>query len=134
MTRKIRGQAKQVTEWAYTSAQTYDDPFSEVELDVVMRHSDGDVWRVLAYWAGEREWRVRFAPPKPGSYEVTTICSNQTDVVLHSVTTSLEISPHQDDNPLLVHGSLRVSASKRTFEHDDGALPLAWRHVVDGTL
>ena len=76
MTHRIAAEAKQVTEWGYTSVQTYDDPFNEVDLDVVLRHSDGDVWRVPAYWAGRCEWRVRFAPPKPGSYEVTTVCSN----------------------------------------------------------
>jgi len=125
MTHKIAAEAKQVMEWGYTSVQTYDDPFNEVELDVVMRHSDGDVWRVPAYWAGEREWRVRFAPPKPGSYGVTTVCSNQADAALHGVTSSLEVSPYQGDDPLLVRGPLRVGASKRTFEHADGT-PFLW--------
>ena len=125
MIEKIVAEAKQVMEWGYTSVQTYDDPFNEVDLDVVVRHSGGDVWRVPAYWAGEREWRVRFSPPKPGSYEVTTVCSNEADTALHGVTSRLEVSPYQGDNPLLVHGPLRVSASKRTFEHDDGT-PFLW--------
>ena len=34
------GTQNQVSEWAYTSSKRYDDPFNEVELDVVFHNSE----------------------------------------------------------------------------------------------
>ncbi len=49
MTRAIRAVAKQVTEWGYTSGLCREDPFNQVELDVAVRHADGESWRVPAF-------------------------------------------------------------------------------------
>jgi len=121
----ISAEARRVVEWTYTSGQAYGDSFNEVEVDVVVRDVGGAVWRVPAYWAGGREWRVRFSPPKQGQYEVTTICTNRDDAGLHGVETRLEVSPYRGSDPLLVHGPLRVGASGRTLEHVDGT-PFFW--------
>ena len=115
----------QVSEWSYTSRKKYNDPFNAVELDVLLTHADGGSWRVPAYWAGEQEWRVRFAPPMPGRYELKTICSDVTNTDLHGQTSALEASSYDGGNPLLRHGPLRVAASKRSFEHADGT-PFFW--------
>ncbi len=116
---------RQAIEWGYSSGKTYGDPFNEVEVDVVLTHSDGDRWDVPAYWAGGQEWRVRFAPPKPGRYEIETACSDDTNPDLHGQKGSLDASPYKGKNPLLRHGPLRVSTSKRTLEHTDGT-PFFW--------
>jgi hypothetical protein len=125
MAHTIHAVQRWVAEWRYTSGKAYDDPFNQLELDVILRHADGDTWRVPAYWAGEHEWRVRFAPPKPGQYEVETICTDAANPDLHGQRATLIASPYTGDNPLLKHGPLRVAVSKRTFEHADGT-PFFW--------
>ncbi|MES2308457.1 MAG: DUF4038 domain-containing protein [Verrucomicrobiota bacterium] len=117
--------AKQVTEWSYTSGKPYKDPFNEVELDVVFTHSSGKSWRVPTYWAGGLEWRVRFAPPLPGTYEAVSLCSDEGNQDLHQIKHHLDVSAYEGDNPLLKHGNLRVASSKRTFEYEDGT-PFFW--------
>lgn len=121
----MRAMQGQVTEWSYLSGQKREDPFNEVALDTVVRHSDGEVWRVPAYWAGDQEWRVRFCPPRPGSYETTTVCSDERDATLHKINCSIEVSTYKGDNPLCLHGPLRIAKSQRAFEHADGT-PFFW--------
>ena len=125
MTRAMRGVERQVVEWSYTSGKQRDDPFNEVEVDVVLVHSDGESWRVPAYWAGGQEWRVRFAPPRIGSYEASAECSDRDDGTLNGMRCTLDVSPYTGNNPLLIHGELGVSESKRTLEHSDGT-PFFW--------
>jgi len=125
MSQRIRALQHQVTEWSYVSGRERADPFSEVELDVSVRHSDGESWRVPAYWSGGQEWRVRFCPPRPGSYETQTACSDEGDPGLHGIEGGVEVSPNEGDNPLSHHGPLRVAGSRRTFEHADGT-PFFW--------
>src|SRR6266478_6178753 len=62
-----------VTEWSYTSAKTYTDPFNDLELDVLITDSQGREQRVPAFWAGDASWRVRFAPDTSGKFTYRTI-------------------------------------------------------------
>lgn len=112
-------------EWGYVSGKTYADPFNEVELDVLFTHVLGQTWRVPAYWAGGQEWRVRFAPPMPGSYQFNTICSDSSNPDLHGLTGSLQASAYQDKQPLFAHGQVKVAANRRTLEYSDGK-PFFW--------
>jgi hypothetical protein len=114
-----------ISEWAYVSSQPYPDPFNAIELDIVLRHDDGEEWRVPAYWAGEHEWRVRFAPPRPGQYQIETICSDVANRDLHHQRGTLTATPYHGSNPIMKHGPLRVAASGRTLEHADGT-PFFW--------
>ena len=114
----------EVSEWGYVSGKAYADPFNNVELDVVLTSSKGQ-WRVPTYWAGGNEWRVRFAPPEVGTYQVTTVCSDKSNPDLHGQASSLEATAYRGNDPLLAHGPLRIAASKRTIEHADGT-PFFW--------
>jgi hypothetical protein len=114
----------EVSEWGYVSGKAYADPFNNVELDVVLTSSKGQ-WRVPTYWAGGNEWRVRFAPPEAGTYQVTTVCSDKSNPDLHGQASSLEATAYRGNDPLLAHGPLRIAASKRTIEHADGT-PFFW--------
>jgi len=125
MTDRMQVLQKQVTEWSYTARLYREDPFNQVTLDVVVRHTDGELWRLPAYWAGGQEWRVRFCPPKTGSYEATTVCSDESDSSLHGIRCDIEVSAYEGHNPLLIHGPLRVAKSGHSFEHQDGT-PFFW--------
>lgn len=119
------GTCHTATEWGYTSAKNYGDPFSDVELDVVFTDPAGAEWRVPAFWAGGDVWRVRFAPRLPGLYRYHTVCSDTANNDLHGQTGTLEVRKYEGDNPLFIHGSLRVSSNGRTLEHLDGT-PFFW--------
>lgn len=95
----------QLTEWLYLSAKSYTDPFNDIELVVILTHSNGQSWRVPAYWAGGNEWRVRFAPHKPGTYKIISVCSDQTNTDLHGLESTLKVSDYRGDNLLVFHGS-----------------------------
>ena len=124
MPKQIFAVQYEVSEWGYVSGKAYADPFNNVELDVVLTGSKGQ-WRVPTYWAGGNEWRVRFAPPEAGTYQVTTVCSDKSNPDLHGQASSLEATAYRGNDPLLAHGPLRIAASKRTIEHADGT-PFFW--------
>ena len=86
----IRAIQYEAMEWSYTSRKAYPDPFNEVELDVVVTHSDGREQRVPAFWAGEQNWTVRFSPHRTGRYSYRTICSDPSNGDLHGRTGSFE--------------------------------------------
>jgi hypothetical protein len=124
MPKQIFAVQYEVSEWGYVSGKAYADPFNNVELDVVLTSSKGQ-WRVPTYWAGGNEWRVRFAPPEAGTYQVTTVCSDKSNPDLHGQASSLEATAYRGNDPRLAHDPLRIAASKRTIEHADGT-PFFW--------
>ena len=114
-----------MTEWPYSSGRAYADPFNEIEVDAVFTGPDGEEQRVPAFWAGENVWRVRYASPKVGVHTYRTECTDASNADLHGQAGELEVQPYGGDNPLLKHGPLRVSGSRRHFEHLDGT-PFFW--------
>jgi len=113
------------SEWGYQSGKAYSDPFNEVELDVLFTNPSGEEFKVPAYWAGEQEWRVRFAGVTPGRYKYKTICSDKKNSDLHGREDFLEITAYEGGNALFQHGPLKISKDKRHFEHTDGT-PFFW--------
>lgn len=113
------------TEWSYATAKAYDDPFNDVELDVVFTDPDGRERRVPAFWAGGRTWTIRYATPRVGAHRYRTVCTDAANADLHDQQGTLEVGAYDGDNPLLRHGPLRVSESKRHIEHIDGT-PFFW--------
>jgi hypothetical protein len=114
-----------VTEWSYTSAKTYTDPFNDLELDVLITDSHGHEQRVPAFWAGETTWQVRFAPDTTGKFTYRTICSDTNNAELHGQQGVLEVATYMGNNPLYHHGAVRVAADHHHFEQADGT-PFFW--------
>ena len=112
-------------EWGYISGKAYADPFNALELDVALTHESGQSWRVPAFWAGGQDWRVRFAPPLPGSYQVLTVCSDVDNPDLHGRRAELQAGIYDGLHPLLCHGPLQVAGNHRTLEFSDGT-PFFW--------
>src|SRR5260370_32741319 len=113
------------TEWSYTSGKRYEDPFNEVELDVIITSQSGEVRRIPGFWAGGPTWRVRYSPPTAGQYSYRTVCSDTSNADLHNRTGKMKVEPYSGENPLYRHGPLRVSLDNRHFEHADGT-PFFW--------
>ena len=60
------------------SRKTYDDPFNDVDVDVVFS-GRGRSWRVPLFWRGAQKWSFRFAPPAPGTYIYHLECTDQSN-------------------------------------------------------
>ena len=117
--------AREMTEWIFVSAKHYKDPFSEIELDAIIRDPQGREQRVPAFWAGGQEWRVRYATDAAGRYSFETVCSDTSNQDLHGRRGAMEVAPYEGTNPLLSRGPLRVASSHRHLEHADGT-PFFW--------
>ncbi|MBI3680667.1 MAG: DUF4038 domain-containing protein [Acidobacteria bacterium] len=126
----VRAQSLQATvhcatEWAFTSAKSYGNPFADVELDVIVRDPDGAESRVPAFWAGSQTWRVRYSPAKPGMHTWRTVSSDAANSALDGQSGTLQAAPYNGANPLYRHGPLRVAKDGRHFAHADGT-PFFW--------
>jgi len=113
------------TEWSYTSGKQYSDPFNQVEVDVVVTTPSGQEEKLPAFWAGGNVWRARYAPSMPGAYRMRSVCSDVSNHDLHGQTMTLRVDPYSGDNTHYKHGTLRIAADKRHFEHADGT-PFFW--------
>ena len=98
-----------VWEASFTSARKYENPFVDVEVDVVFQQGEQH-WKVPAFWAGGDKWTVRFAPPFQGDYTFHVTCSDPTNKGLNGNEQSLRVTAYMGDNSLLKHGFIQVSA------------------------
>lgn len=114
-----------VSEWSFTSAKSYADPFNDVELDVLFEDEGGRRRTVPAFWSGGDTWRVRFSSRVAGKFTFRTACSDASNADLHGIGGRFEVTPYRGDNPLYLHGRIGVSESKRYFQHEDGT-PFLW--------
>jgi len=114
----------EVFETSYESANVYSNAFTEVEVDVVFQQGDKQ-WKVPAFWAGDKKWTVRFAPPLQGQYTYRVECTDKANTGLNGIEQPLSVKAYAGDNPLLKHGFVKVSADQRHFEHADGT-PFFW--------
>ncbi len=118
-------EANVLTEISFTASTAHRDPFNDLTLDVIFTDPGGTESRVPAFWAGEKVWKVRYASPVLGLHSFRSDCSDPTDTGLHGITGKIEVKPYTGQNPLLLHGPLRVATDKRHIEHADGA-PFFW--------
>ena len=113
------------TEWSYVSGKQYDDPFNQVDLDAIITLPSGQEERVPGFWAGGATWRMRYAPPVPGTYKIRSACNDTKNHDLHDQTTMLKVEPYTGQNLHYKHGALKVADDKRHFQHADGT-PFFW--------
>ena len=127
--------ANVLVEFTFTSKLDRDDPFNQVVLDALFTDPAGKQLRVPGFWAGGNTWKVRYASPQIGKHRFRTECSDAKDPGLHAVKGSVDIEPYKGENPLYLHGPLRVrrlASLPRTRRRH--ALLLARRHLVDGPV
>jgi hypothetical protein len=112
-------------EATFHSSKSYDDPFNQLELDVLFENDEGRIWRVPAFWRGGLSWTVRFRPDAAGEFTCRLACTDSSNPDLNGHSRRILVKPYAGDNALLRHGGLRVSESRRHFEHADGT-PFFW--------
>jgi hypothetical protein len=119
-----------VFETSYESAKVYSNAFTEVEVDVVFKQGDKH-WKVPAFWAGDKKWTVRFAPPEQGKFTYRVECTDKANADLNGKEQTLSVAAYTGDNPLLKHGFVQVTPGKTCFEHAD--CQSAWPTDVPNT-
>lgn len=118
-------EANRVAEFRFESAKSYQDPFHEVNLDVVFSDPSGARRRVPAFWAGGQVWKVRYSSHLPGTHRFQTECTDPANSSLHGVRGELIVSPYTGSNPLFLHGGIQVAPDRRHFAYADGT-PFFW--------
>jgi uncharacterized protein DUF4038/uncharacterized protein DUF5060 len=118
-------EANVMVEVTFAAQIQYADPFNDVILDAVFTDPSGKKLRVPAFWAGGSTWKVRYSSPVLGKHSFRTESSVPADKGLHGVTGKVQVKPYTKNNPALIHGPLRVSASHRYLEGSDGT-PFFW--------
>ncbi len=121
----VETQANVMTEISFTAAAPHEDPFNKVKLDVIFKDPGGTEYRVPAFWAGGPVWKARYASPVAGAHAYRTECSDAADAGLQGLTGTVTVKPYQGENPLYLHGPLKLSADRRTMEYHDGT-PFFW--------
>jgi hypothetical protein len=117
--------ANVMVEIVFTATQDYRDPFHEVTVDALFETPEGCTLRVPAFWGGGRTWKVRYASPVVGTHRWRSECSVTADRGLHKLSGTVVVEPYSGENPLYVHGPLRVAADRRHFEYLDKT-PFFW--------
>ncbi len=102
------------------SDKTYDNPFTDVDIDAVFTHESGKVITLPGFWNGANEWKVRFSAELAGKWTYVITC---TDGGNASLTGSGEIDALPCKNPrneLEKHGYVRLEEGKRHMVYGDG--------------
>jgi hypothetical protein len=76
---KYRTQQWRAVEIVLTSSVTYDSPFQDVDVTATFTGPDHRVISRPAFWDGGRTWKVRFAPPHSGVWEMATSATDATN-------------------------------------------------------
>jgi len=116
-------QANRMLELTFTTEGAGD--LADPALDVAFTDPGGVERVVPAFRATEGVWKVRYASPLVGTHQYRTICAGEVNAGLHGRTGQIHIEPYTGDNPLYVHGPVRVAEDGRHFAHADGT-PFFW--------
>jgi hypothetical protein len=113
-------------EWTLTGRRQHEDPWGALCVSACLTAADGSTRRIPAYWAGGESWAVRVVAAAPGTYRLTSECSDSGDAGLHGQEATLEVRPAgEETSPLLRHGPVQVAADGPRFVHQDGT-PFFW--------
>lgn len=112
-----------VIELDFKSDVVYENPYIDIELDIVVTSSVGTEYTVPAFWVGGAFWRGRLAFGEVGEYKYRTVCSNISDNGLHGITGCIDVTFYDLENVLYKYGPIIVS--DRHFIHRDGT-PYLW--------
>ncbi|MCY2925867.1 MAG: DUF5060 domain-containing protein, partial [Planctomycetota bacterium] len=114
-----------VTEISLVSKRAYANSYKDVTITASFTGPRGQAVTREAFWCGKNLWKVRFAPPAPGTWTWKTTCSDTKNAALHERAGSIECQAYDGTLPLSTHGFIRVSDNSRHFTHADGT-PFFW--------
>ena len=103
------------------SAQTFDNPYTDVDLYARFVSSQGDTLLRPGFWYEGSKWKVRFAPPAANeTYTWETYTSAEVKG-LSGQQGKISSVAYTGNNELLKKGFLTMSPGKRNVVHQDGS-------------
>jgi hypothetical protein len=106
------------------------DPLRGVRVEGELTGPSGQRRSVPGFWDGESTWRVRFSPDEPGRWEYTLTADAEDagELAGAAAAGTFECVPYEGDNPLYVHGPIRVAEGGGHLVHADGT---PWFYLAD---
>lgn len=114
-----------VCEIRLESTRSHTDPFNQITVDGIFADPAGKTRKVPAFWAGGNVWKIRYASDVEGIHSYRTECSDASDQGLHAISGHVQVVKYAGENPLYLHGPIRIADDHRHFEHADGT-PFLW--------
>ena len=123
-----------------TSDSTYAHPHRDVQVEAIFDSHDGHRIVVAGFWDGGRTYRVRFAPPRVGTWRYRTVASDPSNKGLHDQYGQIEAKAYTGPDPFIRHGWLQVADNQRHLSYDDGtpffyladtAWEITWKSTYD---
>jgi hypothetical protein len=114
-----------VFESRLTSTVEYANPLWDVGGWVDFSAPSGKQLSVRPFWIGARDWGVRFCPDETGVWRWIARCSDSRNHGLNGISGTFECVEYEGDNPLYVHGSLKVAEGSHHLMFADGT-PFLW--------
>jgi hypothetical protein len=134
----LPGSTHCVSEVAFRARVKEGDPWLNAAVDALVTAPDGRSFRVPAFWAGGTRWKFRYAPDLPGEHRFRLVPSEGNVTITGPDAGALDAVPYVGDNPLLLHGPIRVAEGGPYFEHADGTpffwLADSWWHGMSSRL
>ncbi len=105
-------------ELEFTSTKKYDNPFEDVDLDVIFTNGTREM-KYPAFWDGGDIWRVRFSLPETGQWQYNAVCTDTENTGL-SGKGEVECVPYEGDLEIYKRGFIKTVPNVRYFMYDDG--------------
>ena len=107
-------------EISLVSEKMHPDAYTQIDIWAVFKNEKGDSLVRPAFWDGENNWKIRFAPTDSNSVWNWKTFASVDDKGLAGQTGSFRSIPYTGGNKLLKHGLLKISPGKRNVVHADG--------------
>lgn len=93
---------------------------SEAEMDVTFKNrSTGTELTMPAFWDGDKDWKVRFAPTQCGIWDFTSKATGA-DLGLDGKTGTVACNAYKGDLDIYKHGFVKTQENVKYFTYADG--------------
>ncbi len=107
------------TEISFESEKTYNDPFNDVDVDLLL-FGNGRLYKIPGFWDGGNTWKIRFVCPSAGIWYFRTVCTDKENASLNEKTGKVICSEYSGEHDIYRHGFVTANAGKKYFTYDDG--------------
>ena len=117
--KSLSAETWRAVELSFESEKSYDDPFSDVTLDLLL-FGNGKLYTIPGFWDGGNTWRVRFVCPAAGTWQCKTVCSDETNGSLNDRTATVDCSAYSGGLDIYRHGFVTTRYGEKYLTYEDG--------------
>ena len=123
----LSGVQWQITEIKLTAAQQQLDPFDpDQRLIATFNGPKGESLKIVGFWDGGNDWKIRFTPTSPGKWRMATEFEGNADEGLRGQRAEILVSIPEAKVGVGAHGGfLKPSSNNRYLTYTDGR-PFFW--------